>query len=57
MCKERKFTVHEPDNERMKIKELTGIVSYTDGSLLNNKTGFGVNTVLGERFIYNGNST
>ena len=55
MCKERKFTVHEPDNERMKIKELTGIVSYTDGSLLNNKTGCGIHTVLGERVIYNGN--
>ena len=55
MCKERNFTVHEPNNGRIKIKELTGIVSYTDGSLLNNKTGCGVHTVLGERVIYNGN--
>ena len=54
VAKERNFTVHNPDNGRIKHKELTGIVSYTDGSLLNNKTGCGVHTVLGERVIYNG---
>ena len=47
--------VHNPENGRIKQKELTGIVSYTDGSLLNNKTGCGVHTVIGQRVIYNGN--
>ena len=32
-----------------------GIVSYTDGLLLNNKTGCSVHTVLGKTVIYNGN--
>ena len=36
-------------------KEATGIISYTDGSLLNNSTGCGVHSVKGERVIYNGN--
>ena len=55
ICKEKEFTVHEPENGGIKSKELAGIVSYTDGSLLNNKTGRGVHTVLGTRVIYNGN--
>ena len=37
--KERNFTVHKPDNGRLKIEEHSGVISYTDGSLLNNKTG------------------
>ena len=41
---------HEPNNGRIKIKELTCIASYTDGSLLNNKTGRYVH----KRVIYNG---
>ena len=40
---------------RIKDKEANGILSYTDGSVLNNKTGCGVHTVKGERVIYNGN--
>ena len=47
IVRERNFVVHNPDNGRIKGKELKGIVSYTDGSLLNNKTGCGVHTVLG----------
>ena len=55
VVQERNFIVHNPDNGRIKDKELTGIVSYTDGSLLNNQTGCGVHTVLGKTVIYNGN--
>ena len=55
MIKERNFIVHNPDNGRIKEKELSGIVSYTNGSLLNNKTGCGVHTVFDKRVIYNGN--
>ena len=54
IVRERNFLVHNPDNGRIKGKELKGIVSYTDGSLLNYKTGCGVHTVLGKRVIYNG---
>ena len=55
IVKEKNFVVHNPDNGRIKEKELIGIVSYTDGSLLNNKTGCGVHTVYDKRVIYNGN--
>ena len=51
----RNFTVHEPDDGRRKDKEAKGIISFTDGSVLNNKTGCGVHTVKGKRVIYNGN--
>ena len=51
VVQERNFIVHNPDNGRIKEKELTGIVSYTDGSLLNNQTGCGVHTVLGKTVI------
>ena len=55
LVKERKFKIHAPDDGRTKIKEALGIISYTDGSLLNNKTGCGIHTTLGKRVIYNGN--
>ena len=55
IVKEKNFVVHNPDNGRIKLKELIGIVSYTNGSLLNNKTGCGVHTVYDKRVIYNGN--
>ena len=55
MVKERNFKVHPPDDGRIKHKEATGIISYTDGSVLENKTGCGVHTVQGKRVIYNGN--
>ena len=55
MVKERNFKVHPPDDGRIKHKEATGIISYTDGSVLDNKTGCGVHTVQGGRVIYNGN--
>ena len=40
---------------RIKNKEASDIITYTDGSVLNNKTGCGVHTVKGGRVIYNGN--
>ena len=52
---ERNFKVHNPEDGRIKRRECIGIVSYTDGSLLKNKTGCGVHTVCGKRVIYNGN--
>ena len=55
LVKERKFTIHTPDDGRTKLKEATGIISYTDGSVLDNKTGCGIHTTLGQRVIYNGN--
>ena len=55
MAKERNFKVHPPDDGRIKFKEANGIISYTDGSLLDNKTGCGIHTVQGGRVIYNGN--
>ena len=47
--------MHPPEDGRIKPKEASGIISYTDGSVLDNKTGCGVHTVQGERVIYNGN--
>ena len=55
IVKERNFTVHDPLDGRIKDKEANGILSYTDGSVLNNKTGSGIHTVKGEIVIYNGN--
>merc|ERR1711994_850379 len=55
MVKERNYKVHPPDDGRIKHKEASGIISYTDGSVLDNKTGCGVHTVQGKRVIYNGN--
>ena len=55
VVKERNFKVHPPDNGRIKHKEATGVISFTDGSVLDNKTGCGIHTKLGERVIYNGN--
>ena len=55
LVKEKNFKVHTPDDGRIKEKEALGIISYTDGSVLNNKTGCGVHTVLEDRVIYNGN--
>ena len=55
MVKERNFKVHPPEDGRIKHKEATGIISYTDGSVLDNKTGCGIHTVQGGRVIYNGN--
>ena len=55
IVKERNFIVHDPGDGRLKDKEATGILSYTDGSVLNGKTGCGVHTVQGKRVIYNGN--
>ena len=55
IVEKRNFIVHDPKDGRIKDKEATGVVSYTDGSVLNNKTGCGVHTVKGERVIYNGN--
>ena len=55
MVKERNFKIHPPDDGRTKYKEAVGIISYTDGSVLNDKTGCGIHTTLGERVIYNGN--
>ena len=52
---DRNFIAHNPDNGRIKEKEMSGIVSCNDGSLLNNKTGCGVHTVFDKRVIYNGN--
>ena len=40
--------------KQKKYKEVTGIIRYTDGSVLENKTGCGVHTVQGKRVIYNG---
>ena len=39
MVKERNFKVHPPDDGRIKHKEAIGIISYTDGSVLEKKTG------------------
>ena len=55
MVKERNFKVHPPDDGRIKHKEANGIISYTDGSVLDHKTGCGIHTVHGQRVIYNGN--
>ena len=55
IVKERNFIVHDPSDGRLKDKEATGILSYTDGSVLDGKTGCGVHTVQGKRVIYNGN--
>ena len=51
----KNYKVHPPDDGRRKHKEATGIISYTDGSVLENKTGCGVHTTQGKRVIYNGN--
>ena len=55
IVKEKHFTIHAPDDGRIKQKQATGIVSYTDGSVLDNKTGCGVHTIQENRVIYNGN--
>ena len=55
IIREKHFKVHSPEDGRIRNKEATGIISYTDGSVLNNKTGCGVHSVKGERVIYNGN--
>ena len=55
IVKERNFLVHEPNDGRVKDIEANGVISYTDGSVLDNKTGCGVHTVKGNRVIYNGN--
>ena len=55
IVKERNFIVHDPSDGRLKDKEAIGILSYTDGSVLNSRTGCGVHTVQGKRVIYNGN--
>jgi ribonuclease HI len=55
MVKERNYKVHPPDDGRINHKEAKGVISYTDGSVLNNKTGCGIHTVHGQRVIYNGN--
>ena len=55
IVKERNFIVHDPSDGRLKDKEASGILSYTDGSVLNSRTGCGVHTVQGKRVIYNGN--
>ena len=52
---ERNFIVHEPNDGRVEDIEAHGVISYTDGSVLDNKTGCGVHTVKGNRVIYNGN--
>ena len=44
VVKERNFKVHPPDNGRIKHKEATGVISFTDGSVLDNKTGCGIHT-------------
>ena len=43
------------DDGRIKHKEAKGIISYTDGSVLDHKTGCGIHSVHGQRVIYNGN--
>ena len=55
IVKEKHFTIHAPDDGRIKHKQATGVISYTDGSVLDDKTGCGVHTIQGERVIYNGN--
>ena len=55
LTNEKHFKVHPPDDGRIKNKEASDIITYTDGSVLNNKTGCGVHTVKGGRVIYNGN--
>ena len=45
IVKERNYKVHPPEDGRIKQKEASGIISYTDGSVLDNKTGCGVHTV------------
>ena len=57
IVKERNFIVHEPDDGRVKDIEANGVISYTDGSVLDNKTGCGVHTVKGNRVIYNAMAT
>ena len=42
IVKEKNFKVHSPDDGRIKKKEATGIVSNTDGSVLKNKSGYGI---------------
>ena len=49
---ERNFIVHEPNDGRVEDIEAHGVISYTDGSVLDNKTGCGVPTVKGNRVIY-----
>ena len=51
----KNFKVHNPKNGRTNTNETTGIISYTDGSVLKERTGCGVHTVHGKRVIYNGN--
>ena len=51
LVKERSFKIHPPDEGRTKYKEVVGINSYTDGSVLNEKTGCGIHTTLGDRVI------
>ena len=59
MVTEKNFIVHEPKDGQIEGNKAKGILSYTDGSLLNQKTGCGVHTVKyrseGEAVIYNGN--
>ena len=49
----KNYKVHPPDDGRRNHKEATGIISYTDGSVLDNKTGCGVHTTQRKRVIYN----
>ena len=53
LVKERKFKVHPLDDGRTSYKEVNGIQSYTDGSVLNAKTGCGVHTTMENKIIQN----
>ena len=55
LVKEKNYKVHPPDNGRVKHKQVNGIISYTDGSVLKGKTGSGIHPVQGKIAIYNGN--
>ncbi len=50
----KNFKVHPPDKVRRKANEHNGINSYTDGSFINEKAGFGIHTLKGKETIYNG---
>ena len=51
---EKNFKVHPPEKGRIRAKEHKGISSYTDGSFINGKAGYGIHTLKNKETIYNG---
>ena len=42
----KNYKIHPPDDGRIRYKQLKGMKSFTDGSVLQEKTGCGVHTIL-----------